>query len=143
MKLSRYIFIVTSKLLIEILIQMNFKIDQRKTAIKDIEQNYSKDNLPDIQVGDTVKIGTLIKEGNKERVQYAQGVVISKHKAYLNTTITIRKVLQGVGVERVYLIHSPRIQTITIIRRSKVRRAKLYYLRNRSGKATRLKQRFT
>nr|YP_009628800.1 ribosomal protein L19 [Balbiania investiens]QBX88583.1 ribosomal protein L19 [Balbiania investiens] len=121
---------------------MNFTIDQRKTTITDIERNYSKDNLPDIQVGDTVKIGIMIKEGNKERIQYAQGVVISKHKAYLNTTITIRKVLQGVGVERVYLIHSPRIQTITIIRRSKVRRAKLYYLRNRSGKATRLKQKF-
>jgi large subunit ribosomal protein L19 len=121
---------------------MNFTIDKRKIAIQDIEQNYSKDNLPKIQVGDTIKIGTLIKEGSKERVQYAQGVVISQHKAYLNTTITVRKVLQGVGVERIYLIHSPRIQTITIIRRSKVRRAKLYYLRNRSGKATRLKQRF-
>jgi large subunit ribosomal protein L19 len=87
-------------------------------------------------------MGLLIQEGNKERIQSAEGVVIAKHNAHLNTTITLRKIMQGVGVERVYLINSPRIKTIEIIRRSKVRRAKLYYLRDRSGKATRLKQRF-
>nr|QHO64098.1 ribosomal protein L19 [Lympha mucosa] len=113
-----------------------------KNLIKQIENNYIKQNIPNIQIGDTVKIGILIQEGNKERIQYAEGVVISKHNNHLNTTINIRKVLQGIGVERIYLIHSPRIQTIQIVRHSKVRRAKLYYLRSRSGKATRLKQKF-
>jgi large subunit ribosomal protein L19 len=113
-----------------------------KNLIQQIENNYIKQDIPIIQIGDTVKIGILIQEGNKERIQYVEGVVISKHNNNLNTTINIRKVLQGVGVERIYLIHSPRIQTIQIIRHSKVRRAKLYYLRSRSGKATRLKQKF-
>lgn len=108
-----------------------------------IENKFKKDNIPDIQVGDSVEIGVLIKEGNKERVQISEGVVISKNNAQLNTTITIRKVLQNIGVEKVYLIHSPRIIQINIKRRSKVRKAKLYYLRQRSGKATRLKQKFT
>jgi large subunit ribosomal protein L19 len=124
-------------------LSMNFKIDKRKTIIKEIEQDYFKADVPNIQVGDTLTIRLLIQEGNKERIQSSEGVVIAKHNAGLNTTITVRKVLQGVGVERVYLIHSPKIQTISIARRSKVRRAKLYYLRERSGKATRLKQKFT
>jgi large subunit ribosomal protein L19 len=113
-----------------------------KNLIQQIENNYIKQDIPIIQIGDTIKIGILIQEGNKERIQYAEGVVISKHNNNLSTTINIRKVLQGVGVERIYLIHSPRIQTIQIVRHSKVRRAKLYYLRSRSGKATRLKQKF-
>nr|YP_010952292.1 ribosomal protein L19 [Gloiopeltis furcata]WMP13961.1 ribosomal protein L19 [Gloiopeltis furcata] len=107
-----------------------------------IEDKFKKTNLPIIEVGDSVKIGLLIEEGNKQRVQFSEGVVISKNNAQLNTTITIRKVLQGVGVEKVYLIHSPRIKSIAITRKSKVRRAKLYYLRKRIGKATRLKQKF-
>nr|UEQ12213.1 ribosomal protein L19 [Batrachospermum sp.] len=113
-----------------------------KNLIQQIENNYIKQDIPIIQIGDTVKIGILIQEGNKERIQYAEGVVISKHNNNLNTTINIRKVLQGIGVERIYLIHSPRIQTIQIVRHSKVRRAKLYYLRSKLGKATRLKQKF-
>jgi large subunit ribosomal protein L19 len=121
---------------------MNFIISHSKKLIKEIENKYLNRDLPSVHIGDTVKMGLLIQEGNKERIQYAEGVIIAKHNADLNTTITIRKVMQGVGVERVYLVHSPRIKTIEIIRRSKVRRAKLYYLRQRSGKATRLKQKF-
>lgn len=121
---------------------MNFIISSSKLLIQQIESKQLKQDLPIIQIGDTVKMGLLIQEGNKERIQYAEGVIIAKHNSGINTTITLRKVMQGVGVERVYLINSPRIKTIAIVRRSKVRRAKLYYLRQRSGKATRLKQRF-
>lgn len=121
---------------------MNFIISSSQQLIKHIEAKQLKVDLPIIDIGDTIKMGLLIQEGNKERIQYAEGVIIAKHNAGINTTITIRKVMQGVGVERVYLVHSPRIKTISIIRKSKVRRAKLYYLRQRSGKATRLKQRF-
>lgn len=121
---------------------MNFIISSSKQLIKNIEAKQLKLNLPVIDIGDTIKMGLLIQEGNKERIQYAEGVIIAKHNAGINTTVTVRKVMQGIGVERVYLIHSPRIKTISIMRKSKVRRAKLYYLRQRSGKATRLKQRF-
>nr|WCH57199.1 ribosomal protein L19 [Hypnea musciformis] len=121
---------------------MEFRVNVKSNIIYDIENQLKKKNLPNIQVGDSVKIGVLIKEGNKERVQISEGVIISKNNSNLNTTITIRKVLQNIGVEKVYLIHSPRITEINITRKSKIRRAKLYYLRNRSGKATRLKQKF-
>nr|BBI37199.1 50S ribosomal protein L19 [Palmaria palmata] len=121
---------------------MDFKISENKQIMELIEGEYLRPSIPIIQIGDTIRMGLLIQEGSKERIQYAEGVVIAKHNANLNTTITIRKVMQGVGVERIYLVHSPRIQTIEVLRRSKVRRAKLYYLRERSGKATRLKQRF-
>nr|YP_010865198.1 ribosomal protein L19 [Campylaephora boydenii]WGT74163.1 ribosomal protein L19 [Campylaephora boydenii] len=110
--------------------------------IERIEEKYKKEDIPNLNVGDNIKIQTLIQEGNKERIQTVDGVIISKNNSRLNTTITIRKVLQNIGVERVYLIHSPRIINITVVKRAKVRRAKLYYLRYRSGKATRLKQKF-
>jgi large subunit ribosomal protein L19 len=93
-------------------------------------------------VGDTVKLGILIKEGEKERTQFYEGVVIAEKNSGINKTITVRKVLQGIGVERIFPIHSPKLTSIKIIRRSKVRRSKLYFLRYLSGKATRLKQRF-
>nr|WCH55406.1 ribosomal protein L19 [Hypnea brasiliensis] len=121
---------------------MKFSVNVNSNIIYDIENQYKKKKIPNIQVGDSVKIGVLIKEGNKERIQISEGVVISKNNSNLNTTITVRKVLQNIGVEKVYLIHSPRITQIDITRKSKIRRAKLYYLRNRSGKATRLKQKF-
>ena len=98
--------------------------------------------LPEIYVGDTVRVGVRIKEGAKERVQPYEGTVIAMRNGGINETITVRRVFQGVGVERVFLIHSPRIATIQVMRRGKVRRAKLYYLRDRVGKATRVKQRF-
>lgn len=110
--------------------------------IRSIEAEQKKSNLPDIYVGDTVKVGVKIKEGEKYRVQPYEGVVIAKRNGGINETITVRKVFQGVGVERVFLLHSPRIDSIKVLRRGKVRRAKLYYLRDRVGKATRIKQRF-
>jgi large subunit ribosomal protein L19 len=93
-------------------------------------------------VGDTVRIGVKISEGGKERIQPYEGTVIGARNGGINETITVRKIFQGVGVERVFLLHSPLVSTIQIIRRGKVRRAKLYYLRDRVGKATRIKQRF-
>jgi large subunit ribosomal protein L19 len=83
-----------------------------------------------------------IKEGEKERVQPYEGVIIARRNGGINETITVRRVFQGVGVERVFLLHSPKIDTISVVRRGKVRRAKLFYLRDRVGKATRVKQRF-
>ena len=109
---------------------------------KIIEKPFLKSNLPKIEVGDTLKIDVLIQEGNKERVQSSEGVVISMHKTGINTTITLRRLFQGIGIEKVYLIHSPRIEKIKILRKSKVKRAKLYYLRTKIGKAARLKQKF-
>lgn len=110
--------------------------------IRSIEAEQMKTSLPIIHVGDTVKVGVIIQEGGKERTQPYEGVVISKKGAGINQNITVRRIFQGIGVERVFLIHSPRIESIKVLRRGKVRRAKLYYLRNRVGKATRLKQRF-
>jgi large subunit ribosomal protein L19 len=109
---------------------------------KDLENKFLNVNLPLIRVGDTIKLGVSITEGNKERVQFTEGVVIAKKNSGLNATITLRRVMQGVGVERVYLVHSPKLKSIEVLRSSKVRRSKLYYLRLRFGKATRLQQRF-
>ena len=110
--------------------------------IRSIEAEYIKSDLPPIYVGDTVRVGVVIQEGGKERTQPYEGVVIARRNGGINETITVRRVFQGVGVERVFLLHSPRIESIKILRRGKVRRAKLYYLRDRVGKATRVKQRF-
>ncbi|MEC4815956.1 MAG: 50S ribosomal protein L19 [Scytonema sp. PMC 1069.18] len=110
--------------------------------IRSIEAEQIKSDLPKIYVGDTVRVGVRIKEGDKFRVQPYEGVVIAKSNGGINETITVRRVFQGIGVERVFLLHSPRIDNIKVLRRGKVRRAKLYYLRNRVGKATRIKQRF-
>lgn len=110
--------------------------------IRSIETEQLKSSLPDIYVGDTVRVGVKIQEGGKERTQPYEGVVIAMRNGGINETITVRRIFQGVGVERVFLLHSPRIESIKIIRRGKVRRAKLYYLRERVGKATRIKQRF-
>jgi len=115
-----------------------------KGIIQSIEADYLKPegSLPSINVGDTIKVGVRIQEGGKERVQPFEGTVIAMRNGGVNETITVRRVFQGVGVERVFLIHSPIVANIQIIRRGKVRRAKLYYLRDRVGKATRIKQRF-
>ena len=96
--------------------------------------------VPDVNPGDTVRVFVRIVEGNKERIQAFEGTIIKKHGSGINKTITVRKVFQGVGVERVFLLHSPRIEKINIVRRGDVKRAKLYYLRERSGKATRIKE---
>jgi len=112
----------------------NFKIE--------LENKFLNRDIPKIRVGDTVKLGVSITEGNKERVQFTEGVIIAKKGSGLNATITLRRVMQGVGVERVYLVHSPKLKNIEVLRSSRVRRAKLYYLRSRFGKATRLQQKF-
>jgi len=110
--------------------------------IRSIEADYYKDDIPEIYVGDTVRVGVRIQEGGKERVQPFEGTVIAKRNGGINASITVRRIFQGIGVERVFLLHAPRVANIKVIRRGKARRAKLYYLRNRVGKATRLKQRF-
>jgi large subunit ribosomal protein L19 len=110
--------------------------------IRAFEAEQLKSDLPEIYVGDTVKVGVRIREGNKERVQPYEGVVIAKRHGGLNATITVRRIFQGVGVERVFMLHSPQVASIKVERRGKVRRAKLFYLRDRVGKATRVKQRF-
>jgi large subunit ribosomal protein L19 len=110
--------------------------------IRAFEAEQLKSELPEIYVGDTVKVGVRIREGNKERVQPYEGVVIAKRHGGLNATITVRRIFQGVGVERVFLLHSPQVAFVKVERRGKVRRAKLFYLRDRVGKATRVKQRF-
>jgi large subunit ribosomal protein L19 len=119
-----------------------FKIMNAQEIIRSIEAEHLKSDLPEIYVGDTVRVGVKIKEGEKYRVQPYEGVVIARRNGGINETITVRRVFQGVGVERVFLLHSPRVDNIKILRRGKVRRAKLYYLRDRMGKATRIKQRF-
>ena len=110
--------------------------------IQSIEADYKKDKVPSIYVGDTIKVGVRIQEGGKERIQPFEGTVIAMRHGGINKTITVRKIFQGVGVERVFLVHSPIVANIEVLRRGKVRRAKLYYLRDRVGKATRIKQRF-
>ncbi len=109
-----------------------------KELVEAVEATFAKQGLPEISIGDTVKVGVLIQEGNKERVQPYEGTVIAQHRAGVHTTVTVRRVFQGVGVERVFVIHSPLIKNIEILRRAKVRKAKLYYLRDRIGKGTRL-----
>lgn len=111
-------------------------------AIRSLEADYIKTDLPDIYVGDTIRVGVRIQEGGKERIQPYEGTVIAMRNGGINKSITVRRVFQGVGVERVFLLHAPRVADIKIVRRGKARRAKLYYLRDRVGKATRLKQRF-
>ena len=110
--------------------------------IEEFENEQLKKELPEIYVGDTVKVGVKITEGNKERVQPYEGVVIAKRHGGLNQTITVRRIFHGIGVERVFMLHSPQVASLKVERRGKVRRAKLFYLRDRVGKATRVKQRF-
>ena len=111
-------------------------------TISNVEKSFLKEDLPTLKIGDNVKIGVKIIEGNKERVQFYEGTIIAKKNTSINTTITVRKTLQGIGVERIFLINSPKVDSITVLRSSKVRRSKLYYLRNLKGKASRLKQTF-
>ena len=108
--------------------------------IRSIEAEHLKQDLPNIQIGDTVKVGVRIQEGNKERIQPYEGTVIAMRNGGINETITVRKIFQGVGVERVFLIHSPKIANIKIMRRGKVRRARLYYLRGKQGKQNKVKE---
>ena len=107
-----------------------------------VESSQLKSDLPLIRVGDTIQVGVEIKEGEKTRTQAYEGVIIGMKNSGVNKTITVRKIMQGIGIERTFLINSPKIKSLQVKRSAKVRRAKLYFLRNLSGKATRLKQRF-
>lgn len=105
-----------------------------------IEREQMRMDLPDFTPGDTVKVHVKIKEGEKERLQAFQGVVISKRLGSINATFTVRKVSYGVGVERIFPMHSPSIDRVEVITRGRVRRGKLYYLRNLRGKAARIRE---
>src|SRR6476469_1288638 len=113
-----------------------------KELVYNIEKQQFKTELPEICIGDTVKIGLIIQEGNKQRIQPYEGTLIAQHKAGISTTITVRRIFQNIGIERVFAIHSPLIQNIEVVRRAIVKKAKLYYLRSRIGKSIRLKERF-
>jgi large subunit ribosomal protein L19 len=107
-----------------------------------LDQFAANPNIPQLEPGDTVRVHTLIVEGEKERVQVFQGVVIRVRKGGINSSFTVRRIAShGVGVERTFLLASPRVEKVEILRRSKVRRARLYYLRGRTGKAARMRER--
>lgn len=105
-----------------------------------VEEKQLNKNLDPFKVGDTVKVHVIIREGNKERIQIFRGDVIAKRRSGISATFTVRKISFGVGVERVFPLHSKMIKKLEVVRRGKVRRAKLYYLRNLKGKAARLKE---
>jgi large subunit ribosomal protein L19 len=109
--------------------------------IQQIEKEQMRLDHPDFGPGDTVKVHVKIKEGEKERVQIFQGVVISKRKGNMNASFTVRKVSYGVGVERIFPLHSPTLDKIEVVTKGRVRRAKIYYLRKLKGKAARIKER--
>mgnify|MGYP001231371652 FL=1 len=108
--------------------------------INEIENTQLKQNLPEIDSGDTVKVNVKVSEGNRERIQTFEGVVIAIKGVGINKLITVRKLSFGVGVERIFPVHAPTIDSIEILRKGKVRRSKLYYLRNRIGKSAKIKE---
>ena len=108
--------------------------------IKSIEAEQLKENAPEFNVGDTVKVYGKIKEGNRERIQVFEGTVLKKRGGSTRATFTVRKTSNGVGVEKTWPLHSPNVEKVEVVRRGKVRRAKLNYLRNRVGKAAKVKE---
>ena len=110
--------------------------------ISELAERQLKVSVPDFRVGDTVRVGVKVVEGTRERIQEFEGVVIRRRSGGINENFTVRRIAShGIGVERTFLLHAPRLDSIKVIRRGKVRRAKLYYLRGRSGKAARIKER--
>ncbi len=109
-------------------------------ALKLMSQDCLKNEIPEVNVGDTVRVQVRIKEGDKERLQAFEGTVIAKKHGGISETFTVRRVAHGVGVERVFPIHSPNVDSVAIIRSGRVRRSKLYYLRDRVGKAAKVKE---
>ena len=108
--------------------------------VKALEQEQLKNDYPDLDIGDYVKVHLKIKEGNRERIQIFEGTVIARKGKGLSETFTVRRLASGVGVERILPIHSPKIEKIETVRKGKIRRAKLYYLRDRVGKAAKVKE---
>lgn len=111
--------------------------------IQDITSEHLRDDLPDFNAGDTVRVHARIVEGDRERIQIFEGVVIKRRGAGVSASYTVRKISNGVGIERTFPLHSPRVAEIEVTRRGQVRRAKLYYLRDRHGRAARIKERIT
>ncbi len=109
-------------------------------ALKELVAPMLKEDKPNFNIGDVIRIGVKIREGEKERIQNFEGTVIAKNNSGIAETFTVRRVAYGVGVERVFPIHSPNVTDIKVIRRGKVRRSKLYYLRDRVGKAAKVKE---
>lgn len=107
------------------------------------QREYLKEDVPNFRAGDTVRVNVRVREGEKERIQAFEGVVIARKHGGINETFTVRKISSGIGVERIFPLHSPSIESITLLRQGRVRRAKLYYLRNLRGKAARIKERRT
>jgi len=108
--------------------------------IKSIEHEQMKNKIPALKVGDTVKVHQRIKEGNRERIQVFEGIIIKKQGGGVNATFTVRRVAYGVGVEKTFLVHSPMVEKVELVRVGKARRAKLYYLRDRLGKSAKTKE---
>lgn len=108
--------------------------------IKSIEHEQLKNRIPVLTVGNTVKVHVKVKEGNRERIQVFEGIIIKKQGGGLNETFTVRKISYGVGVEKTFLVHSPMVEKVEVVRVGKARRAKLYYLRDRVGKASKTKE---
>ncbi|MBE5776754.1 MAG: 50S ribosomal protein L19 [Clostridiales bacterium] len=108
--------------------------------IRSIEQAQLRSDLPSFEVGDTVRVQVKVVEGSRERLQAFEGTVIAKRNGSNRETFTVRRVSYGIGVERTFPMHSPRVDSVTVVRRGKVRRAKLYYLRDRQGKAAKIKE---
>lgn len=113
--------------------------EEKMDALKIIEQSSMKAEAPKIEIGDFVKVSVRIKEGDKSRIQMFEGTVIAKKHGGINETFTVRRVAHGCGVERVFPLHSPTVEKVEVVRNGKVRRAKLYYLRDRVGKAAKVK----
>ncbi len=109
--------------------------------IKEVEKKYLKEDIPNFSPGDTVRVHVKVVEGTRERTQVFEGVVIRRQGSGLKETFTVRRVTYGIGVERVFPLHSPVISRIEVVKQGKVRRAKLYYLRKRAGKAARIRER--
>lgn len=108
---------------------------------QDLTQEYLRKDIPDFRAGDTVEVNVKVIEGERQRIQRFEGVVLSRKGTGINSTFTVRKISSGIGVERIFPLHSPSIESIDVIRRGKVRRAKIYYLRKLRGKAARIKER--
>ena len=107
------------------------------------QKEWLRNDVPPFRAGDTVRVNVRVKEGDKERLQAFEGVCIARRGSGVSATFTVRKVSNGVGVERIFPVHSPMLSDVTVVRRGRVRRAKLFYLRNLTGKATRIKERKT
>lgn len=120
---------------------LEYKEDHMQDLIKYVEQSQLRDDLPEIEIGDVVRVYVKVKEGQRERLQMFEGYVIARKGGSVKETITVRRVSYGIGVERIFPLHSPKIDHIDKVRSGKVRRAKLYYLRDRVGKAARIKER--